>query len=170
MLHTGSPAPWDRASNQVVSTGAGAASSGSTNTCTEPPHISPTSHDMSGAYPYSMIWGRPVRNTSTACSTTSVSTHPPLIDPTILPPAVIAILAPAGRGVEPTVVSTVAITTCSPAACQARIWSTTSRINPSLSSGSRGTKDPSSVIQHTATAQLWASIRHLAGPDDDVDG
>src|SRR5579883_1941409 len=49
-----------------------------------------------------------------ACSITSVSTQPPLIEPTTSPCAVTAILAPAGRGVEPAVVKTVATATGSP--------------------------------------------------------
>src|SRR5579883_413048 len=61
-----------------------------------------------------------------ACSITSVSTQPPLIEPATSPRAVTAILAPAGRGVEPDVVSTVATAMRSP---RPRHSSTRSRIS-----------------------------------------
>src|SRR5215218_7392797 len=66
-------------------------------------------------------FGSPLLRTSCASSKTAPSTQPPLTEPASSPPLETAIVAPIGRGAEPSTLTTVAIATRSPASRQVSI-------------------------------------------------
>src|SRR5262249_18455189 len=90
------------------SSGQVAAETGSTKTSMMPPHVRPTANASSSVTPYRCSTGRPDSTTSCARSYTAPSTQPPLTLPTASPPPETAMAAPAGRGADFQVRTTVA--------------------------------------------------------------
>src|SRR5439155_11134132 len=76
-----------------------------------PPQARPTSQAWSLVMPKSRSRGLPSRITSSPSVTTAPSTQPPETEPTNAPESASASLAPAGRGEEPQVLTTVASAT-----------------------------------------------------------
>ena len=101
---------------------------GCTKTSMCPPQASPTSNARSSATPNSRSFGCPAARTFWASSNTAPSMHPLDTDPAMRPDRLTSILEPRGRGLEPQVVTTVAIATSSPAARHSRYSLATSRI------------------------------------------
>src|SRR5262249_16124400 len=77
-------------------------SSGSTNRCTVPPHVNPTSNASSSEYPNEITpRSRLPSSTASASVTTAPSTQPPDTEPATSPASLTAIVAPGSRGPEP---------------------------------------------------------------------
>src|SRR5260370_42402653 len=99
-----------------------------------PPQARPTSQASSSAMPKSKRRGFPSRITSCASPTTAPSTQPPDTDPTNSPLSATASLAPAGRGEDPQVLTTVAKATPWPASRQRAACSRISAVSVILPS------------------------------------
>src|SRR4051812_36816809 len=127
---TGRPASTSAATSP--SSGNVRADTFSTKTSRIPPQVSPTAKASSSLMPYRWSTGSPEETTSCDSSYTAPSTQPPETLPTASPPGPTSIDAPAGRGAERHVATTVPTPTLSPARHQATSSSITSRTGQHL--------------------------------------
>lgn len=80
-----------------------------------PPQVRPTPKASSSLIPYLRYCGTPLSRISRPTSKSAPSTQPPLTEPTASWPLVTSMAAPAGRGADFQVRTTVAMATGSPA-------------------------------------------------------
>src|SRR5215204_3211521 len=115
-----------------------------------PPQASPTSQAISSVMPYRISFGFPVSSTSWASSKTAVSTQPPLTEPARSPPLETAIVAPTGRGAEPSTFTTVA---------SATFWPDCRQTSMSWSNSFTA-----SAPFHAFTMHHWTDVDHQVTP------
>src|SRR4051794_28777302 len=104
----------------------------STYTSRIPPQVSPTANASSSETPYLSSTGTPESTTDSARSYTAPSTQPPDTEPTAVPDGPTSIEAPAGRGADWKVATTVPTPTVSPASHHCISSSMTSRTTDHL--------------------------------------
>src|SRR5680860_1350177 len=126
-VHTATARPASMSAASSSNPGKDARSTRSTNTSRMPPHVRPTANASSSLTPYRCSTGDPDAITSLPSSYTAPSTQPPDTLPTASPSGPTSIAAPAGRGADRQVATTVPIATVRPSRHQPSRSSITSR-------------------------------------------
>src|SRR3954469_17789002 len=162
---TGRPASTSAATSP--SSGNVRADTFSTKTSRIPPQVSPTAKASSSLMPYRWSTGSPEETTSCDSSYTAPSTHPPDTLPTASPSGPTSIDAPAGRGAERQVATTVATPTGRPERHQPSSSPSTSRTGHHLHDlGERRQRVPGDEVVHVGQrgddAALHRTVPRLA--------